>query len=98
MTAVPSPHEPLSEQQDEDEHGHEGADGQSSEGDGEGQEEEHLDVENQKQNRVEIVMGLELNPESNRQKILTLHPYFGCYLSLCNPNPQRHIDEIGKTE
>ena len=38
---MPSPDEPLREQQDEHEHGHESADGQRSEGDGEGQEEQH---------------------------------------------------------
>src|SRR4051812_15105592 len=67
VAAMPRPDETLGEQQDEGEHRHEGARGQAGKCYGKGQEEQHLDVENQEQNRVEVVMRLELNPRVARR-------------------------------
>jgi hypothetical protein len=62
VAAVPGPHQALREEEDEDQHRHQSARRQTGEGDGEGQEEQYLDVEDQEEDRVEIVVRLELDP------------------------------------
>jgi len=62
VAAVPGPDEALGEEKDEDEHREQCAGGQAGERDGEREEKEDLDVEDQEEDRVEIVVGLELDP------------------------------------
>src|SRR5213082_2077780 len=62
VSALPGPDEAFGEEKNEYQHHDQRAGGQVAESDGEGQQEEHLDIEDQEENRVEIIVRLELDP------------------------------------
>src|SRR5689334_380577 len=62
VAPVPGPDQALGEEENEDQHGEQGAGGQAGERDGERQEEQHLDVEDQEEDRIQVIVGLELDP------------------------------------
>src|SRR3954468_17121371 len=67
VSACPGPDESFAEQEDEHKHRDQCTGGKTGEGDSEGQEEKDLHVEDQKQNRIEIIVRLELNPRITRR-------------------------------
>src|SRR5208283_162177 len=78
VPAVPGPDEPLGQHQDEHEHRDQGTRGQRGEGHREGQEEEQLDVKDQEQDRVQVVVGPELDPRvARRRQAALVHGVLG---------------------
>jgi hypothetical protein len=59
---LPGPDQAFDEQEKKDQHGDARGEGEAGEGDGEGEQEDSFDVEDEKDDGVEIVAGLELNP------------------------------------
>src|SRR5271165_2144277 len=68
VPAVPGPHKALCQQQNEGEHHEERPRRQRGEHDREGKEEQQLHVEDQEHDRIQIIMGLELDPRIARRR------------------------------
>jgi hypothetical protein len=62
MAAVPGPDQSLRQQQNENQHDQQSPGGQAGKGDGERQQKHNLDVKDQKDDGVELVVRLELDP------------------------------------
>src|SRR6185369_6977170 len=59
---LPRPNQSLNQQQQKDRHGDKCASRQSGEGDGEGQQKDRFNVEDQEDDGIEVILGLELDP------------------------------------
>lgn len=62
VSALPGPDEALGEEQDEGENHKQRPHRQAGESDGDGEQKKNLYVEDQKEDRVEVIVGAELNP------------------------------------